>query len=139
MARHIGAMLLATIVAPYLGVLCFVVFGPWPGWIFGPREFLEALSLGTICLIIFGIPLLLILASITFILKACRLMRWPYFVGSGACMGLGFMIVGKPELYFSSEDYPQVTLIAACVGAVCGWIYWRIAVKSRSNQQAALT
>jgi hypothetical protein len=116
-----------------------MVFRPWPSWIFGPREFLEALGLGTICLIIFGIPLLLILASITFILKACGLIRWPYFVGSGACMGLGLMIVGKPGLYFSPEDYPQVTLIAACVGAICGWIHWRIAVRQTPRGTCPIT
>lgn len=136
MKRHIWGVLAATVVAPYLTAFLWCLLGFAAGGIYGvkePFDILKAIPLGTFGLLLFGTPLLVFTSLCAALVNAMGARSWHISVLSGAIPGLGFMIA----LYVRTLDYDKdaaILLISGLVsGAICGWIYWRIAIKSCSS------
>jgi hypothetical protein len=58
--------------------------------------------------------------------------RWIY-VGGGALIGLAFIIFVYQGSSLSSAVDKRNALFFICIGVVCGWIYWRIAIRQTPN------
>ena len=55
-------------------------------------------------------------------------LRWHsprIYIGGAAAIGLGFYFFRLSHLSSGNEDY---LLTSVLIGAICGWIYWRIAI-----------
>jgi small-conductance mechanosensitive channel len=134
MLRAIGGLFAASLVAPYLASFLITLFlaifdhvsrndallaRPSP-----VDELLGVLNvpfLGTIGLAMFGLPILLVAAIVALALDIFGLRSKRHSVIGGG--GLGGLFLG---LLFSGSWIPLVA--GLLTGAVCGWIYWRIAL-----------
>jgi hypothetical protein len=139
--RHILGILAATVAAPYL-VLFLLSFslliqGGSAG-LEGPLDLIKTLPLGTFALLMYGSPLLILSSLLAALLNALGWRsQWAIILG-GATLGLCFM-----HLLFSSSYEPgktgfPVLSIGAICGAVCGWIYWRIAIGRTTESTRAI-
>lgn len=137
MRRHIMGALAATVAAPSLVMFfmtwvdLFVQGDGQPIW--GRGGFVNIIPFGILALFSLWLPLL-VLACISLPLGlvlervGCR-SRLP-FVICGSLVGLGFTIffIGWSglDVRFVKEDLVLLTGLPS--GAICGWIYWRIAI-----------
>jgi uncharacterized membrane protein HdeD (DUF308 family) len=129
MKRHAAGLIAARIAAPYLTAFLMMVFDllfldhARPS---NPLELLEFMSLGILGFLFFGIPLLLL--SSVLALALSRLSRhppsWQPMI-IGGVLGLCFVSVIFTE---SFEGTWTCLASGALAGAICGWIYWRIAI-----------
>lgn len=76
-------------------------------------------------------PVSLALAYIGLLLHWVK--RW-ICVGGGALIGTAFTLYGYQGVPLSGVDQRNALLFIG-IGAICGWIYWRIAI-SRPEQSA---
>jgi hypothetical protein len=116
MRRHLLGLFAASVTAPYLVVFFMILSGQELPY--GPAINETALY-GTISLVVFGLPLFG-LASLSALVVAAA--GWSS--GSGAVFGgaiLGFCLMAV------IRDGGAGMIIGALSGAICGWIYWRIA------------
>ncbi|GEO16199.1 hypothetical protein MAE02_38950 [Microvirga aerophila] len=146
MLRIVGGVFAASLAAPYLASLfIFVlipVFGASTGanLVLGPLphieellDLLKFLVIGTLGTAIFGLPILIAAASLAFLLHILDLRSKLHAIASGG--GLGCLAV---VLLFvrDRDDVWVFPLAGALSGAICGWIYWRIAYSgTRSHPQ----
>ena len=114
-----------------LGVAGLVVHGAFGGPSFG--GFVPALVLSLGLLRARGLnraaawlPLLLVASSMAFALHRLRWRRRWHSVGSAGVLGALF----TGMLFFERSPLGLILLASgALAGAICGWIYWRIAVR----------
>jgi hypothetical protein len=103
----------------------------------GLRDLFGFISLGTFALLFFGFPLLLVSSVLAFALSrlSCHPPLWlPIMVGS--VLGPCFI----SAIFSESLEKIWIYLISgALAGAICGWIYWRIAIRpaSASSESSA--
>jgi hypothetical protein len=141
MRRHILGVLSATLAAPYLVVFLWHLFALLFGDEVGIREpfdLIKAIPMGTIALFLFGLPLLTLAIICAAFVNAFDSSSWHGSVLWGFILGLGFMIA----LFVRSLEYSfQVTafLVSGSIsGAICGWIYWRIAIRQTPERPHAI-
>jgi hypothetical protein len=126
--RHVLGVMAATVAAPYL----VVIFAerPFdktdgPGLLFG-------IQVATGALMFFGIPLLILAGICAAILHRLSFQARGWCMLGGAGVGLSYhgliqllpgttVNIGFWPLLFVLLDFPLS-------GALCGWIYWRIAI-----------
>jgi len=138
MIRTIRGLVAANVAAPYLTV--FFIFAL--DWLLATNagqksrfdiDFVGAI--GTFALVALGLPLLLLSAALDLILAILN-WRSPWqVVASGAALGLSFMVFLFFRSFHQSWD---LLLSGACSGAICGWIYWRIAIRRTSGSSRAI-
>lgn len=128
MTRRIVALLTACAAAPYLTVLFMLIidlaYGE-KGAEF-PLDLLKAVPLGTFALLLLGLPLVCAASLLAAILHGGGWeARW--HCTTAACL-LGSCFVG---LVFSEELTKSLAPLiqGGLAGAICGWIYWKIAIK----------
>jgi hypothetical protein len=129
-------MIAATFAAPFLTALLMMAFDAAPSR--GPMlehllDLLQFIPLGAFGLLSFGIPLFL-LASIM-ALALSKLSHPPLWLPmtTGGALGLGFTSV----IFMESLDKTWTYLASGTLaGIICGWIYWRIALCGRGNEDA---
>lgn len=134
MRRHALGVLAATLAAPYLVLFLWSVSGLVSGDHVGltePLDLLKVIPLGTVGLILFGLPLLILASLCALAVNAVRRPTWRGPALGGAILGLGFTAV----LFADSRDGIAFMTSGALSGALCGWIYGRIAI-GRPGQSA---
>jgi hypothetical protein len=140
MARQIGALLLATIAAPYLGALSLLIstiLSQGTMWeIHALKEIPEFIGLiflvGTFGVALYGLPVLLAASVTAFFITRLRVRSPVLIIGAGSLMGFGFGI------YINRRNYWTFVPGLALSGAICGWIYWRIAITQTPNAPRAI-
>ena len=136
MRRHILGVVTATVAAPYLTILLWelsvLLLGEEVG-IEEPIDLLKAIPIGTFAFLLFGLPLLILSSVFAILVNTIENPSWRSSVFSGAILGLGFMsvfFVRSPEYSFEVATFLTVGTLT---GAICGWIYWRIALSRAPN------
>jgi hypothetical protein len=126
MKRQITGVVAATIAAAYLTAFLIqtfaLLFSEQAGR--GIADLFGLIVLGTIALILYGIPVFLISGMLAFALRGLSQARPWYAVMSGGVLGLCFMSYKFSDAIDGFWFYAASGLIA---GAISGWIYWRIA------------
>ncbi len=136
MRRHILGVVAATVAAPYLIVI--VAELPFdktdgPGLLFG-------MQVATGALMFFGIPTLIVAGICAAILYRLKLQTRGWCMLGGA--GVGLSLLGLILLLFGAtmnfSFWPLLFGVLAHLlsGALCGWIYWRIALGPRAPETA---
>lgn len=142
MKRRILGAAIASATAPFsvmvfLTVLDLFLQGDGqPLW--GRGNFINIIPYGFIALFLFAIPLAL-LALIGGLLGLALerlgfLSPLPYIV-CGALTGLGFLVFVMEGSLLPPDNWPGFAICLS--GALCGWIYWRIALRGRSPDGSA--
>jgi hypothetical protein len=135
MMPHVVGVLAATAVAPYLCFLTIILLRVFPDDFDRIAGFLPLIKLvtavGTLALSTMAIPLLIFAGMVIAGLNSlgCR-SRWQYMVGGGIfglCF-LGVFVLATPS--YNLGDF-YILVPGALSGAICGWIYWRIAMGGR--------
>lgn len=129
MRRHILGVLAAAIAAPYLVLFLWSLFGLVSGDRAGmkePLDLLKVIPLGTIGLMIVGIPLLILASLCAMVVNAIKRPTWHGPVLGGMILGLGSMVA----LFADDSEFIPFLMSGALSGAICGWIYWRIALRN---------
>lgn len=140
MWRRFLGILAATVAAPYLVVFLWSLYGLLSGESVGlkePLDLLKTIPLGTGALLMFGIPLLILAGICAALVHIVEQPTWRGPVLGGATLGLGFVaaIFGRSV----EPDADTVAMLASglCSGAICGWIYWAIALRRQPGTVAA--
>jgi hypothetical protein len=131
MVRTVGALLAATLAGPYTYLLLswltnFALDPSVPSLEASIMALPMLMFMGTVGLVLAGVPALLLGASALGFAWKLGLYSRRYAVSAGAIIGSGFA-----ALYLDSEfqsETVQSVIIGALSGAICGWIYWRIAI-----------
>lgn len=132
-ARHVKGVLAASLAAPFLGSLSIALADP-------PLErglssaIYITLETGAFILFANGLLLVLLFALLAALVNAAGQFRKPMALLCGAALGLGLT-----SLLFATDRPGVQTLLpgAALSGALCGWIYWRIAFHSTPRTATA--
>ncbi len=137
MKRQISGILAASAAAPYLGTLAFLIQGVFGSShsshsLYAPdviEGFVLVLTFGTLGLLIYGLPLILSSSIAALILHALKAEKpaLPICLGSLAGLGFGVFLTAP----YIQDEWP---LLLGCFtsGVICGWIYWRVAVRQSS-------
>ncbi|WP_262030344.1 hypothetical protein [Microvirga sp. Mcv34] len=129
-------LLVATIAAPYLCLLFTALFqnGLADARISDALGF--AIGAGTIALLWFGVPVFLIGGLVSGWLEALGLRSRKAMITGGAALGCSFL---APFLLIAQKDdwiFPVAGMLA---GAICGWIYWLIAIRQKPEGKSPIT
>ncbi|GEO16202.1 hypothetical protein [Microvirga aerophila] len=141
MIRMLVALVAANVAAPFLlslYILARITLDD-PTLVFSSIESSLLVSLaifyaglGEVFLSAFPISLLLALAERYFRWRA----PWIYLV-AGAITGVGFTLLTN-DWHFPGSPFRQpIFPLTVVIGAVCGWIYWRIATGGRTKAPLA--
>jgi hypothetical protein len=151
MMRYIAALLAANVTAPFLFVFVAGSSTLLSSGLIRPWELLPFLRVGLIVgfvgLCHFGIPVLLLSGVVAAILAKfeCR-SRWHFLVVGGLS---GFIFLEtlfvtqgfsswRPATFLSRaiSSFGSGTIAVILSGAVCGWIYWAIAIRPMAQDRA---
>ncbi len=138
MERQILGVIAASAAAPYLVGLFFFIYAALSELVsagsiaFG--EFLVTslfiLVFGTYGLVLFGLPVLIGAIIAAFILHSLNVksLIWTIGIGglTGLCCGLYINLAHLERDWITLPDF----LLS---GSICGWIYWRIAIRDRAE------
>jgi hypothetical protein len=78
-------------------------------------------------------PLTLIFALVG---KAASWRSWWIYTMAGAAFGIGATPWVFPWIHHSPAESPEYYLVHILIGAICGWIYWRIALHQPPKNDA---
>ena len=136
MLRHILGVVAATVAAPYL----IVIFAEFPFDKTDSSGLLFGINVATGALMFFGIPTLILAGICAAILHRLKLQTRGWCMLGGAGVGLGFLglIQLLPGTTMNIGFWPLVLVVLETLlpGALCGWIYWRIALGPRAHETA---
>ena len=90
---------------------------------------------GTVIVSITIFPVSLVVAYLGLLLRWTD--RWLH-IGGGALIGLAFTIFAFEGIPPSSADNRNAFFFV-CIGAICGWIYWRIAIRQTPENIRPIT
>jgi hypothetical protein len=133
MRRKIFAVLLASITAFYLTAFFLYTALLVIGQSEGIEEFYDLLKfipVGTLALMVYGIPLLFLSALCAAVLNAVGLEAKSVLILSGASLGLLFIAALLSFSLPLDQESSVLLAVAPLSGATCGWIYWRIALRA---------
>ncbi|SCY18746.1 hypothetical protein [Microvirga guangxiensis] len=140
MRREIPGVLVTTAVAPYLTTLLMMVLDLLFLNNAEPRGQLDVfgfISLGTFGLLFFGFPLLFF--SSIFALALSKLSRHPPLwlpIMIGSVLGCCFV----STIFSESLERIWTYLVSGTLsGAICGWIYWCIAIRQTPADDRPIT
>jgi hypothetical protein len=103
---------------------------------------------GAYMLMAFGVHLLMRWASMAVtIFPSSLLFAWLGYragwrsawihLAAGALISAVFNVLIPPLIFDSGEQNFDAFAFYACLGAICGWIYWRIAVRGQADNSPA--
>lgn len=134
MRRRILGVLAATASAPYLGAASFLISeelkDPNLPSIESAAEFFAGIVMfGTAGLIIYGIPVLAVVAIAALVLHVLDADSLFVITAIASLIGLCF------GLFLTAPDFREwpIAPSAFISAAICGWIYWRIAMSNRDT------
>ncbi|SCY18774.1 hypothetical protein [Microvirga guangxiensis] len=136
MDRQIKGIVGATLAAPYIATILLAlppIILENPLRLFEIGFYESVLALGTIGLFWSIVPTLILSLLVAGVLNLQRLRSPMASALAGLAIGLCF------GTFFSSSNFDSnwhVMLTFCISGAICGWIYWRIAVRGRSPDPA---
>jgi hypothetical protein len=130
MARHIAALILSATAAAYLGAFFLLLSALLAqNSLSEVRSFQGLYSFigiilyfGTFSLLIYGLPILLFACVAAFIITKLRMRSLTFVMAAGSLIGFGF------GLYFNRPDFLAFIPGLTFSGAICGLIYWRVAI-----------
>ncbi|MCB5174590.1 hypothetical protein [Microvirga lenta] len=144
MLRIMGGLIAASLAAPYLAsffIFTFMIlFGGSSGadFTFGAPslvddflDFFKFLMIGNFGAAMFGLPILFAAGILAFLLHSLALGSKHHAILSGGslgCSSLTLLFVADPA------DWRVFPLAGLLAGSICGWIYWRIAMRNRVSQ-----
>src|SRR5690606_6635230 len=103
-----------------------------------PLDLLKTIPLGSFALLLFGIPLLILAGICAALVHIVEQPTWRGPVLGGAVLGLGFVAA----IFVRSLEHDAETIVmliaGLCSGAICGWIYWRIAIGRTPREARAI-
>lgn len=136
MKRQITGILAASTAAPYLGTLSLLIHGAFgsshSSHSLFTEDFIEILvfllTFGTLGLFFYGLPLFLASSIAALILYALKAEKPALPICLGSLVGLCF-----GAFLTASNIQDEWLLVLGCFvsGAICGWIYWHIAIGGR--------
>ena len=128
MRRHIFGVAAATVAAPYLVVFTIYPLGIMLANAADSLTLFELLKYGTLALSGAALPVLVLSGICAAILNRLGVRSKWWMMASGAGLGLASfaLVLSQPTL--SSSDHRPAALSLSLSGALCGWIYWRIAI-----------
>ncbi len=133
MLRHVLGVLAATIAAPYVASLALVLSELPSKGIPDPQDLggliFILLFFGTYDVIVFGVPTLLIGSLLGAVLAKFKLQAPWHVALASSIVGLTFL----GFLFGVGESSGARFLLGAPTGAICGWIYWRIAIRGSAR------
>lgn len=140
MRRHILGALAATVAASYL--VAFLVDFDTPIVVsrannkpLDPLDLLGFIDLGTELLEAYGIPLLILASLCVALLYALGYRTKESSMLIGAILGSCFVtVVILPQ---TADELLDGLVGGFLSGAICGWIYWLIAIRGQANGAAA--
>ena len=138
MLRMMGAILAASLAVPYAASFFIyalialvgactdtnLLLGA-PSYLDGFLDLLKFLVIGTFGAMMFGVPIILGASLVACALHVFALHTKRYVIASGSglgCVSLTLLFVQERS---DAWIYPMAGLIS---GAICGWVYWRIAI-----------
>jgi hypothetical protein len=130
--RHIFGIIVATAAAPYITVALIFSFTSFAADATLGEALAGALWGGSLALLFVGIPILFVSTLLSAVVKHLGRHALLGSVLSGAMTGSGFMIFLFWNALPSSGGKLNVGCGAAA-GAICGWIYWVIALRKRAS------
>lgn len=138
MTRRIAGLLAACVAAPYLMAfftLAFEFFSDGGPVVETPLDLFKAIPIGTLALILLGLPLLCAASLLAVVLYGNGWERRWHVVLAACLLGLCFA-----GFTFSWELKKSFALLfqGGLAGAFCGWIYWRIAIKQTPEKGHAI-
>jgi hypothetical protein len=137
MKRRLQATLAACAAAPYLTALFMLIIDlllSSEPEVENPLGFLIAIPIGTFGLLYFGLPLLCVGSLLAFSLHVLKWEAWWPHILSGAVLGSCFGGWVLSEIFVR---FPSLIVTGGLAGALCGWIYWRIATGGRTKAPLA--
>ncbi|KLK92093.1 hypothetical protein AA309_16935 [Microvirga vignae] len=131
MDRQLKGIVAATLAAPYVASLLMalriVIFEyRSANALFTERFYGDIALLGTIGLFYAGLPTLILSLIAASILNMLKLRSVASSLLFGSVVGSAFGLFLSAS---SFRDNVHLMLIFAASGAICGWIYWRIAIR----------
>jgi hypothetical protein len=138
MLRTVGAILAASLAAPYVASLLIHVLTALvgastetslllaaPSYFDGFLDLLKFLVIGTFGAMMFGVPIILGASLVACALHVFALHTKRYVIASGSGLGC----VSLTLLFVQERSDPWIYPMAGLLsGAICGWVYWRIAI-----------
>jgi hypothetical protein len=128
MRRTLLGLFVASFAAPYLvmtflGLFTFI----GDGFTSSARFFDAVFIWGSFGALVFSVPTALLALVLALLLRISGLYSCQSVVVVGAALGTCF--VGR--IFLSTTEVVQASLSGTLSGAICGWIYWRIAIGSK--------
>jgi hypothetical protein len=148
MLRVIGGILAASLAAPYAasffiyGLIALVgaststnlLFGA-PAYFDGFLDLFKFLVIGTLGAMMFGLPIILGVSIVAFVLHIFALHTKRSVIASGSVIGCVSLTLLFVEEQSDAWIFPIAGLLS---GAICGWIYWRIAIRQTPKAPHAI-
>jgi hypothetical protein len=138
--RESQGLVAAIAAAPYLTAFLMLLeaFLEYDPWAIGdvPSLLVAALVMGTYGLVLFG-PVVAFVVCVLAIPLIRRGFQHPVVtIAFGAAVGAAFRLVSA--YYEDHAGFWQLLVQMALAGALCGWIYWRIARERTSPPPGAI-
>jgi hypothetical protein len=142
--RRIAAVIAANLAGPCLLVLHIFLLTA-----FTDPSRLNA-SDGAHMLMAFGVFLLMTWAGMAVtVFPASLLFAWLgwragwrsawIYIAAGVVIGGVFNVLIPPLIFGSGEQTLSIFAFYGCLGAICGWIYWRIAIRQTPDSARPIT
>ncbi len=140
MHRHVLGVVSATLAAPYLVMLAPYLLSSPVNRLDGFGDLRLASRLATGGLVLLGLPTLILASICAAILHRLEIRAKGWCMLGGAGVGLGsfgvMVSLTGASMEISSWRLLMIVLDNLLSGAVCGWIYWRIALGPRPRETA---
>jgi peptidoglycan biosynthesis protein MviN/MurJ (putative lipid II flippase) len=143
MRRHIWRIMAATAAAPYVAGLLIGFFTELGdvarhGEPLDLPSLLKFLPISTVVLIVAGIPILFASALCAALLNAAGWNTRRASITAGSLTGFCFIALLTSSPANFGDEWAYALAIGTLPGGVCGWIYWRIAIKQTPENPRAI-
>jgi hypothetical protein len=143
MKRHIWGIIAATAAAPYIAGLLIgfyveLVDVVRHGEPLELPSLLKFLPISTVVLTVAGIPILILSALCAALLNAAEWRTRRASIVAGSLTGFCFIALLTSSPANLGDEWLYALAIGAPPGAICGWIYWRIAIRQTPEKAHAI-
>jgi len=101
-------------------------------------DLLKFLPISTVVLIVAGIPILILSALCAALLNAAEWQTRRASIMAGSLTGFCFIALLTSSPASFGKEWLYALALGTLPGAVCGWIYWRIAIRQTPGSQRAI-